>query len=141
MILLITYMCNLKYDTNQHTCETKTDSHTQQTDVWLPTGRSMGEGQIGRLGLCIQACALYHVRLFTTPWTITHQAPLSMGFPRQEYYSGLPFPIPGDLPDRILCLLQSASGFLFTEPSRSLRLGLADADYYIWNGISNNVPL
>ena len=34
-----------------------------------------------------------------TPWTVTHQAPLSMGFPRQEYWSGLPFPSPGDLPD------------------------------------------
>ena len=34
-----------------------------------------------------------------TPWTIVLQAPLSMGFPRQEYWSGLPFPTPGDLPD------------------------------------------
>ena len=34
-----------------------------------------------------------------TPWTIAHQAPLSMGFSRQEYWSGLPFPSPGDLPD------------------------------------------
>ena len=34
-----------------------------------------------------------------TPWTIAHQAPLCMGFPRQEYWSGLPFPFPGDLPD------------------------------------------
>ena len=34
-----------------------------------------------------------------TPWTVAHQAPLSMGFPRQEYWSGLPFPSPGDLPD------------------------------------------
>ena len=34
-----------------------------------------------------------------TPWTIAHQAPLSMGFLRQEYRSGLPFPSPGDLPD------------------------------------------
>ena len=33
------------------------------------------------------------------PWTVTHQAPLSMGFPRQEYWSGFPFPPPGDLPD------------------------------------------
>ena len=39
------------------------------------------------------------VRLFATPWTVTHQAPLSMGFSRQEYWSGLPFPSPGDLPD------------------------------------------
>ena len=33
------------------------------------------------------------------PWTAAHQAPLSVGFPRQEYWSGLPFPSPGDLPD------------------------------------------
>ena len=33
-----------------------------------------------------------------TPWTVAHQAPLSLGFPRQEYWSGLPFPSPGDLP-------------------------------------------
>ena len=34
-----------------------------------------------------------------TPWTVAHKAPLSMGFSRQEYWSGLPFPSPGDLPD------------------------------------------
>ena len=39
------------------------------------------------------------VRLVTTPWTVAHQAPPSMGFSRQEYWSGLPFPSPGDLPD------------------------------------------
>ena len=36
---------------------------------------------------------------FATPWTVAHQAPLSMGFSREEYWSGLPFPTPGDLPD------------------------------------------
>ena len=36
---------------------------------------------------------------FTTPWIIALQVPLSMGFPRQEYWSVLPFPSPGDLPD------------------------------------------
>ena len=40
-----------------------------------------------------------HVWLFVIPWTIAHQAPLSMGFSRQEYRRGLPFPPPGDLPD------------------------------------------
>ena len=34
-----------------------------------------------------------------TPWTVARQAPLSMGFPRQEYWSALPFPFPGDLPN------------------------------------------
>ena len=42
---------------------------------------------------------LSHVQLFVTPWTVAHQAPLSMGFSRQEYWSGLPFPSPGDLPN------------------------------------------
>ena len=37
--------------------------------------------------------------MFVTPWTVAHQAPLSMGFPRQEYCSELPFSPPGDLPD------------------------------------------
>ena len=39
------------------------------------------------------------VRLFATLWTVAHQVPLSMGFSRQEYWSGLLFPSPGDLPD------------------------------------------
>ena len=43
--------------------------------------------------------SLSHVQLFATPWTVAHQAPLSMGFSRQEYWSGLPFPSPGDLPN------------------------------------------
>ena len=42
---------------------------------------------------------LSSVWLFVTPWTVAYQAPLSMGFSRQEYWSGLPFPSPGDLPD------------------------------------------
>ena len=48
---------------------------------------------------CVCACVLNHVQLFATLWTIARQAPLSMGFSRQEYWSGLPFPSPGDLPD------------------------------------------
>ena len=40
-----------------------------------------------------------HVRLFVTAWTVARQAPLSMGFSRQEYWSGLPCPSPGDLSD------------------------------------------
>ena len=40
-----------------------------------------------------------HVQLFVTPWTMAHHSPLSMGFSRQEYWSGLPFSPPEDLPD------------------------------------------
>ena len=43
--------------------------------------------------------SLSHVRLFATSWTVAYQAPPSMEYSRQEYWSGLPFPSPGDLPD------------------------------------------
>ena len=43
--------------------------------------------------------SLSRVQLFATPWTVALQAPPSMGFSRQEYWNGLPFPSPGDLPD------------------------------------------
>ena len=49
------------------------------------------------VSLC--ACSLSRVQVFVTLWTGAHQAPLSMGFFRQEYWSGLPFPPPGDIPD------------------------------------------
>ena len=45
------------------------------------------------------SCVIICVQLFVTPKTIALQVPLSMGFPRQEYWSGLPFPSPGDLPN------------------------------------------
>ena len=45
------------------------------------------------------ACMLSHVRFFVTPQTVAFQSPLPVVFPRQEYWSGLPFPFPGDLPN------------------------------------------
>ena len=47
----------------------------------------------------VKVKSLSRVRLFATPWTVAHQSPKSMGFSRQEYWSGLPFSFPGDLPD------------------------------------------
>ena len=52
----------------------------------------------GRPNIC-EGKSLSHVRLFMTPWTVAYQDPPSMGFSRQEYWSGLPFPSPGDIPD------------------------------------------
>ena len=48
--------------------------------------------------MCVLSC-FSHVLLFVTPWTVACQAPLFMGFSRQEYWSGLPCPPPGDLPN------------------------------------------
>ena len=45
------------------------------------------------------ACVFCHVWVYGTPWTAAHQVPVSMGFPRQEYWSRLPFPPPEDLPE------------------------------------------
>ena len=61
-----------------------------------------------------------------TPWTIARQAPLSMGFPRQEYWSGLPFPSPGALPDPRAEPTSSAlaGGFFTTTPPGIVKLWL-----------------
>ena len=47
----------------------------------------------------VKVKSLSHVRLFVTPWTVAYHTPPSMGFSRQEYRSGLPFPSSEDLPD------------------------------------------
>ena len=47
----------------------------------------------------VKVKSLSRVGLFATPWTVAHQAPSPMAFSRQKYWSGLPFPSPGDLPD------------------------------------------
>ena len=49
--------------------------------------------------LILKMKSLSRVRLFATPWAVAYQVPPSMGFSRQEYWSGLPFPSPGDLPN------------------------------------------
>ena len=58
----------------------------------------MKSKSLGKVGVDRHACTLSRVPLFTTPWAVACQAPLSMGFPRQEYWSGWPFPSPRDLP-------------------------------------------
>ena len=72
-------------------------------------------------------CALNHVQLFAIPWTVIHQAPLSMEFSGQEYWSALPFPTPGDPPDPRIKLTSLAfpalAGWFFTTgpPRKPLR--------------------
>ena len=66
--------------------------------------------------MCAQM--LSHVQLLATPWTVALQAPLSMEFSRQDYWSGLPFPSPGDLPDPGIKPVSPALAdrFFTTEP-------------------------
>ena len=67
-----------------------------QAKVWrqVVLWEVIQEAMVGKEG------ALVHVRLLATPWTVARQAPLSMEFSRQEYWSGFPFPSPVDLPDQ-----------------------------------------
>ena len=67
-------------------CVKRVHLHVLHVGIQLPQYRS-------------EVKSLSHVRLFVTPWTVAHQAPQSMGFSRQEYWSGLSFPSPGGLPD------------------------------------------
>ena len=65
------------------------------------------------------AVLVAHLCLTMTPCTVAHQAPLSMEFPRQEYWSGLPFPSPGEFPDLGIepTYPAVAGGFFTTEPT------------------------
>ena len=78
------------------------------------------------LRACMHASSLSHICLFAAPWTIARQDALSMEFYRQGYWSGLPFPTPGDIPNpgvepMSLVSLALAGGFFITEsPGRPM---------------------
>ena len=60
---------------------------------------SVVNGETGSCGIIQGSCRLSHVQLFETPWTVARQAPLSIGFYKQEHWSELLCPPPGDLPN------------------------------------------
>ena len=76
--------------------------------------------------MCVHVQLLSHVQLFAIPWTVAHQAPLSMGFPRQEYWSALPLPSLADLTNpwgsnsRFLAILLEILLFINTRDQRLL---------------------
>ncbi|XDA79069.1 hypothetical protein R6Z07F_009127 [Ovis aries] len=79
-------------------CATVTELHlclVRITHCFMGTTGSFGWDLMASHGVEL----LCHVDSFVTSWTVAHQASLSMGFPRQEYLSGLPLPSPGDIPD------------------------------------------
>ena len=74
----------------------------------------------------MHAQSLNYVQLSATPWTVAFQAPLSMGFSRQKYWSGLPFSLLGDLPNPGIEPMSPVSpaltgGFFTTAPSGKLK--------------------
>ena len=80
-------------------CVTHRRQPTRLPHPWDSPGKNTGVGCHSLLQcMKVKVKSLRHVRLFATPWTAAYQVPLSMGFSRQEWWSGLPFPSPGDLP-------------------------------------------
>ena len=89
----------------------KHQAHLWQADTYL----------VSLVFRWVCAQTLSRVQLFAVPWTVARQAPLPMGFSRKEYWNGLPFPSPRDLPDpeinpHLLCLLQWQAGSLPLAP-------------------------
>ena len=75
------------------------------------------------MGMCTLCVVAQTCLTFATPWTAARQAPLSMEFPRREYWSGLPLPTPGDLPsprDRTPTSCVSCNGRLIVYHQRHL---------------------
>ena len=84
------------------------------------------------LSVCVFVCVSHW--LCVTPWTVARQAPLPMGLSRQEYWSGLPFPPPGDLPDSGLepRSLALAGRFLIIWVTREARLRYTCGKFAVW---------
>ena len=112
--------------THTHVCThvyTHTAFHTvrqaEWNDLFLLLERMFSI--LDRHIVCV--CELSRVRLFMTPWTGAHQAPLTMGFSRQEYWNGLPFPSPVDLSNQCFCAvyrLTQGRHLLLTQGRRLL---------------------
>ena len=108
---------------------------------WDSPGKNAGVGRHFLLQ-CMKVKSFSHVRLFATPWTAAYQAPLPMGFSRQEYWSGLPLPSPL-LSILIIILTHLCSSiyysFLFIAESTPLQkkyhyyvIGIKGNDFFWW---------
>ena len=97
---------------------------------WNHEEAKNGESQV-KMGLLLLS-HFSRVQLFETSWIVAHQAPLSRGFSRQEYWSGFPCPAPGELPNpgikstSLLHLLHWQAGSSPLMPSGKLRMGLGE---------------
>ena len=105
-----TIFCNLITEMTFHhqILQAKTSHYIQPTLKERRIKKETRTRRWGSLEVILEIClkkwkvkvkSLSHIQLFATPWAIAYQTPPSMAFSRQEYWSGLPFPSPRDLPD------------------------------------------
>ena len=94
---------NISFYCHSSTAKSIDSIHTQKpwkpSLTTFPTDRLDVDGTRTQFLLKVKVNSLSRVQLVVTLWTVAHQAALSMGFSRQKYWSGLPFPTPGDLPN------------------------------------------
>ena len=99
--------------------KTNLSSILKNRDITLPTKVCIVKAVVFPVVMygCECMCVNFsHVRVFVTPWTIAHKAPLSMEFSKQEYWSELPFPSPEDLPNPgIKPISPALTGRFFTD--------------------------
>ena len=82
-----------------------------------------------------------HVQLFATPWTVTHHTPLSMGFSRQEYWSRLPRPLSGNLPNTEIkprSPAMQADSLLPEPPGKPKKTGVGSLSFWRWSSQPRN---
>ena len=108
----VQWICSIKIPSLQVTATKASDGTTSDT---------LSKPHFNKTWVCIYAQLLSHVWLFVTPWTVAHQAPLSMGLSGQECWNGLPFRPPGYLPNPGIKLMSPESpalggGFFTTVP-------------------------
>ena len=132
---------NISFYCHSSTAKSIDSIHTQKpwkpSLTTFPTDRLDVDGTRTQFLLKVKVNSLSRVQLFVTLWTVAHQAALSMGFSRQEYCNGLPYPPPGDLPNprmeptsiNVTCI---GSGFLPLAPPGKPRVLTI---YIIWVNI------
>ena len=102
---VVNSLVNMVSSIQKHRGPQKSMTRTQCSKIWNSC----------RLVHCVCVCVFSCVWLFEAQWIIAHQAPLSLGFPRQEYWSRLPFPPSGDLPDPGIQPCQQANSSLLSH--------------------------
>ena len=126
LLLLLSRFCRVRL------CATHRWQPTRLPGPWDSPGKNTGEGCHFLLQcMKVKVKLLSEVaRLLVTPWTAAYKAPPSMGFSRQEYWSGLPFPSPGDLPDpgiKPRSPALQADTLVSEQPGKPLPVGVACA--------------
>ena len=125
-IKLREWYMNTKFFKDKKTdCNLETSSYVQVLSL---------NHNLKRIIICCVLVPKSYLTLLWLPWTVAHQTPLFMGFPRQKYRSGLPFPSPGDLPNPGIKLVSpTLTGRFFTTEPPGKPQGIRKPSLNLWH--------